>query len=572
MSSMKDTEQTKNTRPKLKIDGKGFQETLDLMQEIDTVENLSQGVLQSLERGKVHIDVLFQEIKDTINKLIDDNLKTFLDLYDNRSTYHSFVEIENALENDCILISKEILKIASLGLSNAKESNLLKIYKQYYKNMGVQLRTSRKVLVSILTKSGFIDLKRYILRPNSKKDDGIAIKLNLRRTIAPVDDYIGISMHSFKVTPMAMTAIAYEGCREESFLAAQEVIEKIFHEKIAQETVRNITYTVGKFVYNNELKKIDNLRKIYNDNGLKPFTNDINYTLYIETDGAMIHLHDKESKIDASNNNSDKKSSAGWFENKLGLVFSSDNMVEKKRTKVDKLEIDLNNEDINDELNHNYHILKREYVSYIGSVNEFQHMLFYCALKNGYGKYKNTVLLSDGATWIKSMKDLYFPDAVHILDFYHLCEHLYLFAKKYFNEDETKYVPWTKNAKYMFKNGQESIILSEIEKMQIKLNDKDYKLYDYIKHNENSIHYQQYRDSGFFIGSGHIESGNKSVFQSRLKRPGMIWKKDIAQSILTLRAKYKSNLWTSDVEIPFYNYSYSNSKLFFDFGKNKGFI
>jgi hypothetical protein len=46
-----------------------------------------------------------------------------------------------------------------------------------------------------------------------------------------------------------------------------------------------------------------------------------------------------------------------------------------------------------------------------------------------------------------------------------------------------------------------------------------------------------------YIGSGHIESGNKSVFQERLKRYGMIWNKDIAQNLLTLRCKIKSNLW-----------------------------
>jgi hypothetical protein len=44
-----------------------------------------------------------------------------------------------------------------------------------------------------------------------------------------------------------------------------------------------------------------------------------------------------------------------------------------------------------------------------------------------------------------------------------------------------------------------------------------------------------------YIGSGHIENGNKNVFQET-KRPGMIWNKEIVQHLLTLRYKIKSNL------------------------------
>jgi hypothetical protein len=40
------------------------------------------------------------------------------------------------------------------------------------------------------------------------------------------------------------------------------------------------------------------------------------------------------------------------------------------------------------------------------------------------------------------MCDELFPDAARILDYYHLKENLFTFAKFYFNNDESKYVPW----------------------------------------------------------------------------------------------------------------------------------
>jgi hypothetical protein len=74
-------------------------------------------------------------------------------------------------------------------------------------------------------------------------------------------------------------------------------------------------------------------------------------------------------------------------------------------------------------------IQKREYVSYVGAVNEFRKHLVACAMRNGHGIYEETVILSDGATWIRNMTEELFPDARHILDFFHLSENVHEYAK-----------------------------------------------------------------------------------------------------------------------------------------------
>jgi hypothetical protein len=104
--------------------------------------------------------------------------------------------------------------------------------------------------------------------------------------------------------------------------------------------------------------------------------------LYIQADGAALNTRTKNAE------------GSTWRENKLGMVFSSDNI---KTTKNKKGELVGK-------------ILKKEYTSYIGSVQEFKKYLYACAIRNGYGVYKETVILSDGAAWIRNMGKELFPD------------------------------------------------------------------------------------------------------------------------------------------------------------------
>ena len=81
-------------------------------------------------------------------------------------------------------------------------------------------------------------------------------------------------------------------------------------------------------------------------------------------------------------------------------------------------------------------------------------------------------------------------------------------------------------------------------------------LQHYIYNNREAIEYPTYREKGFFVGSGAIESGNKSVLQKRLKLVGMRWYMTSAESLLALRSKMKSDTWESEV-VPLVRKQYS---------------
>ena len=71
--------------------------------------------------------------------------------------------------------------------------------------------------------------------------------------------------------------------------------------------------------------------------------------------------------------------------------------------------------------------------------------------------------------------------------------------------------------------------------------------YTYVLNHKDCMNYPQYREKGYFVGSGAIESGNISLMQNRMKLQGMRWNLLSGQGMLSLKAKYESGNW-SDVE------------------------
>ena len=60
---------------------------------------------------------------------------------------------------------------------------------------------------------------------------------------------------------------------------------------------------------------------------------------------------------------------------------------------------------------------------------------------------------------------------------------------------------------------------------------------EYFATNASRMRYPEFRRKGFFVGSGVIEAGCKSVVGSRLKRSGMFWTVRGANAISPLRSR-----------------------------------
>jgi len=373
---------------------------------------------------------------------------------------------------------------------------------------------------------------RYTLIPEGIENRNKLVKLNGLKSVAPLDSHLGLSGLPFKITPSAMLKIAYWAQNQSSYQRAEDAIAEAMHINMNDDTIRLVTNYVGGMVFSNDCKKADESFAAL-EKGKLDFPNNIDGVVYIQTDGAALNTRAKDD------------AGSTWRENKLGEVFSSEDIkfwTDKKGKRQ-------------------HQIIKKEYVSFIGVASDFKKHLLACALRGGYGRFKKSVILSDGATWIRNMAEEIFPDAQQILDFYHLCENVNTYAKHLFNLDESKYKPWAKNICDCLRTSQYRHVLYELESYKNKkLKGCPVNLYGYISNNINNIDYVTYEKNGYFIGSGAIESGNKIILQDRLKRAGMRWNTTTAQAMLTLKTKAESNRWFIDVEKPFLLNCFSRSR------------
>ena len=69
--------------------------------------------------------------------------------------------------------------------------------------------------------------------------------------------------------------------------------------------------------------------------------------------------------------------------------------------------------------------------------------------------------------------------------------------------------------------------------------------YRYIEGKKGSLDYRGAIEKGLPIGSGEIESGNKSVLQARLKIAGAWWKKENAEKMIGVRTTRANGEWKS---------------------------
>lgn len=373
----------------------------------------------------------------------------------------------------------------------------------------------------IRTLHGLLSIRRTVLRPLNETSRAKLLKEEGTKSIVPIDELLRIDRLPFRITISMMMEIAEEAVIMNSY----EAVEKRYREKkgidISDDLIREIVDFVGERVVEDNRKKADSARLCQrNICGEKCAKHAEKGILFMETDGASVCTRGEDGK------------GTFWHENKLGMVFNSSD-IHFWTDRSGKQQ---------------HRILKREFVNYLGSASEFKYYFLDLALRYGVYERNEVVLISDGALWIQSMASELFPDAVHIIDLFHLKENVGEYAKYIIGENSDQYHPWTNRICNSLEEGNWKDVLKELKQYENRhLPQGVPNLYSYIENHRECLDYPSYKKKGYFVGSGAVESANRYVMQNRMKLPGMRWTKDGAQRMLALKAKYESGLW-SDVE------------------------
>lgn len=236
--------------------------------------------------------------------------------------------------------------------------------------------------------------------------------------------------------------------------------------------------------------------------------------MYVEMDGTGIPVVRKESAGRAGKQDDQP---AHTREAKLGCVFT-------------QTTVDTEGYPVRDEAS-------TTYVGAIESCEEFGRRLYAEAWQRGWARAQNKVVLGDGAEWIWNQAELHFPDAIQIVDLYHARQHLWNVAAKLYANDSPAQKRWVMVRQDKLDHGKIEALVTSLRPLATshpELAEEIRTEANYFKDNKERMRYPQFRKQGFFVGSGVIEAGCKTVL-GRLKQSGMFWTVRGANAIIALR-------------------------------------
>lgn len=149
-------------------------------------------------------------------------------------------------------------------------------------------------------------------------------------------------------------------------------------------------------------------------------------------------------------------------------------------------------------------------------------------------------LIGDGASWVWTEMVRSFPNAKQILDFYHCFEHLHTVARSQWGEGEGAWEGrhWAERNMIRLCEGDKACVIAGLRRMEPRTEDTKEevrKLIVYLENHSEQINYFQDLEDGYPIGSGAMESANKFICHTRMKRSGAWWVIDTGNDMLRIR-------------------------------------
>lgn len=193
---------------------------------------------------------------------------------------------------------------------------------------------------------------------------------------------------------------------------------------------------------------------------------------------------------------------------------------------------------------------QHSYVAGVWDADEFGPYQYAEGLRRGLDTVEMLTSVNDGAEWIGRVTKTNWPKAIQVLDWPHAKGHLYDVAKVVWGEGSPGGAQWAQARVEELWSGRVEAVLQEISQLRLEhcaWPEGEANPRRYFEENIDRMRYDLFRDAGYPIGSGTVESGANNMVQRRMKRPGRGWRRDNANGMLALLAEYHSgrfhNAW-----------------------------
>lgn len=349
--------------------------------------------------------------------------------------------------------------------------------------------------------------RAYYWLPEEKKRQGYA----------PLDLKLGLNNHA--VTPSLQKGLTALGI-EAPFAKAERLLRELTRTTVAPRTIEDVAEHAGRNLRDEAHNRQAEAWSVFEGpscqtskkkkgpvSGTLDKWNDVPgpERLYVQMDGGRLNT------------------TQGWKEPKVAVFFKGDDIAEVSRERRE--------------------IIKKEYIASMADIDGFEKCVWEAGLRWGAPKAHEIIFLGDGAKGFQNRAEQLFPEAVQILDWYHAAEHLWELGRSWYGVGTKKLKNWATPLLDMLWEGQVDEVLFKLGRMKPRRSETKKclkELISYYKRNMQRMRYHKFRDMGYFIGSGAIESGVKNVVNVRMKGCGMRWDLDRADQLIHARAKYLS--------------------------------
>lgn len=237
-------------------------------------------------------------------------------------------------------------------------------------------------------------------------------------------------------------------------------------------------------------------------------------------DGAMVHILGE-----------------GWKELKVGCVYEIEPQAVFDPESQEWVEMG--------------HAVHNRYVAHLGSPELFGRLLWAEAQSRGWEGVYDTQVVGDGARWIWHLTQEHFYDSCQTVDWYHAADHLHAAAHLYRPDSPIAAQRWYKTAETTLFQGHADRIAHMLAQEAVGNSQRAQDLRteaQFFENNKRRMQYLEFREEGYLLGSGPVESGAKQ-FKARFTGPGMRWSRAGLERLLPVRAAILSSqfdhLWPS---------------------------
>ncbi len=189
--------------------------------------------------------------------------------------------------------------------------------------------------------------------------------------------------------------------------------------------------------------------------------------------------------------------------------------------------------------------LDKIYIGKMASYPEVVGQLVEASILSGMSPETQVVGVADGGNGLKEELERQFDNLQFILDTKHVKDHLYETAEA-LGIGQRDRVGWVKAHVTAISHGDVAQIITDLENVYTETqNHRVKRLVGYLHRFADALNYHDFKERGYPVGSGEIESAHKSVPQQRLKLPGACWHPDSINPMVSLRI-LRANDWWED--------------------------